>query len=69
MIADRKWLQIYLTPPLTPPFPNGGVKSFDELTDDLWLDFIKSIERRSAKDSFKEALVATIEWSKQEKVS
>ena len=44
---------------------NGGVKSFDELIDDLWLDFIKNIERRSAKDSFKEALVATIEWGKQ----
>ena len=44
---------------------NGGVKSFDELTDDLWLDFIKNIEHRSAKDSFKETLVATIEWSKQ----
>ena len=65
MIADRKWLQTYLTPPLTPPFPNGGVKSFDELADDLWLDFIKNIERRSTKDSFKEALVATIEWGKQ----
>jgi hypothetical protein len=65
MIADRKWLQTYLTPPLTPPFPNGGVKSFDELADDLWLDFVKNIERRSAKDSFKEALVATIEWGKQ----
>ena len=65
MIADRKWLQTYLTPPFTPPFPNGGVKSFDELTDDLWLDFVKNIERRSAKDSFKEALVATIEWGKQ----
>ena len=44
---------------------NGGVKSFDQLIDDLWLDFIKNIERRSAKDSFKEALVATIEWGKQ----
>jgi hypothetical protein len=33
------------------------------------LDFIKNIEHRSAKDSFKEALVATIEWSKQEKGS
>jgi hypothetical protein len=28
-------IKMYLTPPLTPPFPNGGVKSFDELTDDL----------------------------------
>jgi hypothetical protein len=44
-------------------------KSFDELTDDLWLDFIKNIEHRSAKDSFQEALVATIEWSKQKKGS
>ena len=50
-------IKIYLTPPLTPPFPNGGVKSFDELTDDstngsvksfdqlidnLWLEFIKN---------------------------
>ena len=70
MIADKKWLQTYLTvPPFTPPFPNGGVKSFDQLIDDLWLDFIKNIEHRSAKDSFKEALVATIEWSKQEKGS
>jgi hypothetical protein len=24
---------MYLTPPLTPPFQNGGVKSFDELID------------------------------------
>jgi hypothetical protein len=69
MIADRKWLQTYLTPPLTPPFPNDGVKSFDELTDDLWLDFIKNIEHRNAKDSFKEALVATIEWGNQKKGS
>ena len=64
-IADKKWLQTYLTPPFTPPLPNGGVKSFDQLIDNLWLDFIKNIEHRSAKDSFKEALVATIEWSKQ----
>jgi hypothetical protein len=41
------------------------VKSFDQLIDDLWLDFVKNIEHRSAKDSFKEALVATIEWGKQ----
>ena len=67
MISDRNWFQTYLTPPLTPPFPNGGDKSFDELTDDLWLDFIKNIEHRSAKDSFKEALLATIEWDKQKK--
>ena len=26
-------IKIYLTPPLTPPFRNGGVKSFDELID------------------------------------
>jgi len=26
-------IKIYLTPPLTPPFPIGGVKSFDELID------------------------------------
>ena len=26
-------IKMYLTPPLTPPFPNGGVKSFDELID------------------------------------
>ena len=96
-------IKMYLTPPLTPPFQNGGVKSFDELIDlspevspavsddttdksldeltngstngsvksfdqlidKLWSDFIKSIEHKSAKDSFKEALIATIEWSKQ----
>jgi hypothetical protein len=71
MIVDKKWLQTYLTehfiPPFVPPLENGGTKSFDHLIDDLWLDFIKNIEHRSAKDSFKEALVATIEWSKQKK--
>ena len=69
MIVDKKWLQTYLTehfiPPFVPPLENGGTKSFDQLIDDLWLDFIKNIEHRSAKDSFKEALVATIEWGKQ----
>ena len=73
MIVDKKWLQTYLTehfiPPFVPPLENGGTKSFDQLIDDLWLDFITNIEHRSAKDSFKEALVATIEWSKQEKGS
>ena len=68
-IADKKWLQTYLgeqfIPPFVPPLENGGTKSFDQLIDDLWLDFITNIEHRSAKDSFKEALVATIEWSKQ----
>ena len=71
MIVDKKWLQTYLTehfiPPFVPPLENGGTKSFDHLIDDLWLDFIKNIEHRSAKDSFKEALIATIEWSKQKK--
>ncbi|MFZ2037673.1 MAG: hypothetical protein WAU62_12305 [Dehalococcoidales bacterium] len=72
-IADKKWLQTYLgeqfIPPFVPPLENGGTKSFDQLIDDLWLDFITNIEHRSAKDSFKEALVATIEWSKQKKGS
>ena len=26
-------IKMYLTPPLTPPFQNGGIKSFDELID------------------------------------
>src|SRR5208283_4487462 len=68
-ITDRKWLQMYLSvvsPVVSPEVSDDPTdKSFDELTDDLWLDFIKNIEHRSAKDSFKEALVATIEWSKQ----
>jgi hypothetical protein len=64
-IADKKWLQAYLTEPFTDDSTNGSVKSFDQLIDNLWLDFIKNIEHRNAKDSFKEALVATIEWSKQ----
>jgi hypothetical protein len=64
-IADKKWLQAYLTEPFTDGATNGSVKSFDQLIDNLWLDFIKNIEHRNAKDSFKEALVATIEWSKQ----
>ena len=68
-IADKKWLQAYLTEPFTDDSTNGSVKSFDQLIDSLWLDFIKDIEHRNAKDSFKEALVATIEWSKQKKGS
>jgi len=68
-ITDRKWLQIYLSvvSPVVSPVVSSDTtdKSFDELTDDLWLDFIKNIEHRSAKDSFEKALVATIEWSKQ----
>ena len=68
-ITDRKWLQMYLSvvsPVVSPEVSDDTTdKSFDELTDDLWLDFIKNIEHRSAKDSFKETLVATIEWSKQ----
>jgi hypothetical protein len=68
-IADKKWLQAYLTEPFTDDATNGSVKSFDQLIDNLWLDFIKDIEHRNAKDSFKEALVATIEWSKQKKGS
>jgi len=72
-ITDRKWLQMYLSvvsPVVSPEASDDTTdKSFDELTDDLWLDFIKNIEHRGAKDSFKEALVATIEWSKQKKGS
>jgi len=68
-IADKKWLQAYLTEPFTYGATNGSVKSFDQLIDNLWSDFIKNIEHRSAKDSFQEALVATIEWSKQKKGS
>ena len=68
-IADKKWLQAYLTEPFTYGATNGSVNSFDQLIDNLWLDFIKDIEHRNAKDSFKEALVATIEWSKQKKGS
>ena len=68
-IADKKWLQACLTEPFTDGATNGSVKSFDQLIDNLWLDFIKNIEHRNAKDSFKEALVATIEWSKQKKGS
>ena len=64
-IADKKWLQAYLTEPFTDDSANGSVKSFDQLIDSLWLDFVKNIEHRNAKDSFKEALVATIEWGKQ----
>ena len=26
-------IKIYFIPPLTPPFPNGGMKSLDELID------------------------------------
>jgi hypothetical protein len=29
-------IKIYFIPPLTPPFPNGGMKSFDQLIDNLW---------------------------------
>jgi hypothetical protein len=34
-VMNLNWttIKIYLTPPLTPPFRNGGVKSFDELID------------------------------------
>ena len=50
-------IKMYLTPPLTPPFQHGGIKSFDELIaestngsvksfdqliDNLWSDFIKN---------------------------
>ena len=50
-------IKMYLTPPLRLPFQKGGIKSFDELTDDstngsvksfdqlidnLWSDFIKN---------------------------
>ena len=68
-LLDWKWAQVDLTEPFTDGATNGSVKSFDQLIDNLWLDFIKNIEHRNAKDSFKEALVATIEWSKQKKGS
>jgi hypothetical protein len=72
-ITDRKWLQTYLSvvsPVVSPEVSDDTTdKSFVELTDDLWLDFIRNIEHGSAKDSFKEALAATIEWSKQKKGS
>jgi hypothetical protein len=38
-------IKIYLTPPLTPPFPIGGVKSFDELTDGSTNGSVKSFDQ------------------------
>jgi hypothetical protein len=36
---------MYLTPPLTPPFPNSGVKYIDELTDDSTNGSVKSFDQ------------------------
>jgi hypothetical protein len=36
---------MYLTPPLTPLFQNGGVKSFDELIDDSTNGSVKSFDQ------------------------
>ena len=38
-------IKMYLTPPLTPLFQNGGVKSFDELIDDSTNGSVKSFDQ------------------------
>ena len=38
-IADKKWLQTYLTEPFTDVSTNGAVKSFDELIDESLVGF------------------------------
>jgi hypothetical protein len=46
-VMNLNWttIKIYLTPPLTPPFRNGGVKSFDELTDGATNGSVKSFDQ------------------------